>query len=245
MDRMEQAPKTSFIPKQTIGVVKTRERRSFNMVTFLAMVVFMGVLVLSVAVFFYKEYAAANLDVEKRKLADFKQKFDVTASDDIREIRLLEDRFLIAEDLLNEHLSLSRFFEALEERLQSNAQLMVLTYERRPSGEAAVVLEGRALTFNTVALQERGFAIEPSFVPGTTVFSDVDIASQGTEEDPQDYVTFSVSADLDRVELAYRGALVETEIATSTEQESSAEAATSTEAQAAGTTTPSAEVLQE
>ncbi len=233
---MEQAPKTSFIPKQTIGVPRSRERRSFNVVTFASTVIFLAVLVLSIGVFFYKEYVTTNLDTEKQKLADFKEKFDTGASDDMREIRLLEDRFIIAKNLLDRHISMTRVFAALEDRVQSEAQLTSFGYERRPSGEAQLTLDGRALSLNTVALQERGFAAEPSFVPDTIVFSGVDIAgAQGSEDaatSEGQQVVFNIVTDLDTTAVAYR-ADIQPE-----ENEESAEQATTTESESSATTSP-------
>lgn len=239
---MEQAPKTSFIPKQAVGIPQARERRSFNVVTFIAMVVFLAVLVLSIAVFFYKNYAETNLETEKSKLAEFKQHFASSASDDIREIRLLDDRLGIAEDMLNRHVSLTRLFAALEERVQTNAQLLSFSYERRPSGDAQISIDGRATTFNTVALQERGFLADPVFVLDTVAFTEVDVAVESGGEDDalkDDFVTFSVAADIDTSEIAYRGVTID---AASTTEDKEEETGTTTESSVetdeVGTTTP-------
>jgi len=209
---MEQTPKTSFIPKQAVGVAKTRERRSFNVFTVLAMVALLSVLTLSAGLFFYQEYTNRQLEAQKIGLADFKTRFDSSAADDMREIRLLEDRFILAKGLLDKHLAVTEVFFALEERMQANAQITSFAFERGESGIPRVTLTGQALSFNTVALQKRELLAESTFKDGSLILTDIDVAA--TEEGGEERVTFGVMADVAADRIRYQA-----EVAMSTTSE--------------------------
>lgn len=207
---MEQAPKTSFIPKQSIGVAKTRERRSFNIFTFLAMVIFLATLTLAIGVFFYHRYVEQNLEGQKKALADFKDRFALSAENDIREIQLLEDRFMLAKSLLDNHLALTSLFAAIEERTQENAQITTFSFDRRPSGGAAIALTGEAASFNTVALQQREYVAESAFQDGSVAIKGVTVSEGGEDASSEPPVVFSVDAELDTGEVAYKAPLATT-----------------------------------
>jgi hypothetical protein len=200
MERMEQTPKTSFIPKQSIGVARTRERRTFNVFSVLAIVALLSVLTLSAGLFFYQEYANRKLDAQKQGLADFKDRFDSSAADDIREIKLLEGRFELAKNLLDKHLSVSELFFALEDRIQQNAQIKSFAFDRMESGSAQVALAGEALSFNTLALQKRELNEESTFEDGSIIFSDINVE---TSEEGDERVTFGVTADVAIDQITY------------------------------------------
>lgn len=201
---MEQTPKTSFIPKQAVGVAnRTRERRTFNVFAVIAMIALLSVLTLSAGLFFYQEYTSRKLEAQKKGLADFKDRFDSSAVDDIREIKLLEDRFMLARDLLDKHLAVSELFYALEDRVQQNAYIKSFLFERLESGSADVTLEGQALSFNTLALQKRELNLESSFENGSIVFSDINV--EVPEEGGDERVSFSVLAGVDVDQIGYVG----------------------------------------
>lgn len=194
---MEQTPRTSFIPKQAPGAPARRQRRTFNVLSFVAMVIFLAVLALSVGVFFYHEYSATRLEERKAELAQLKSQF---SEEDISHIKDLERRLNAARTLLDGHISLSRIFDALEASTQSNAQLASFTYSRQPSGGAQVSLTGDATSFNTVALQEQRFLNEKAFTRGSVIFSDLSVSNNDTGRKT---VSFSVAADIDTKNVAF------------------------------------------
>ena len=196
---MEQAPRTSFIPKQAPGLAPRRERRTFNVLSFLAMVVFLASLVLAVFVFFYGKYVDEQLYARKTELAEVKQSF---SESDIASVRALERKLNAAQRLLDGHIALSSVFDALEAQTQSSAQLSSFDYALLSSGNAEVKLQGKAPTFNTVALQEQRFADERAFEQGSVIFSDLNIENTETGAST---VTFGVSARLNHDAVAYVG----------------------------------------
>lgn len=231
---MEQSPKTSFIPKQTIGVAKSRQRQSFNMFTVVAMIIFLAVLVLSVGVFFYERYAQSELAIQKERLAEFRNKFSSDAEENVEAIRMLERRFEVADHLLDRHVALSKVFDAIEDRTQSNTQFTTFEFTRGESGNAQVVLAGTAGSFNTVALQERQLSEESVFEPGSVMFSGFNTSEDGS-------VVFSAAARVDTAAVAYTADDgVETGPATTTPVSASSSVPVS-----ATTSTPAAPSLSE
>ncbi len=203
---MEQPPKTSFIPKQSLGVAQGRpaRRKSFNILTFFALVIFLAVLALSIGTFFYRQYSEAELEKQKVILEELRK--GLGAEGDIATIRKLEYRFQIAKTLLDQHLSISRVFDALEVRVQEFAQITSFDLARKESGNAELILTGLAKSFNTTALQERGFAAERTFKEGSVIFSGINLQTPEEGEDAdtaQSTVTFSVTADLDIEQVKY------------------------------------------
>lgn len=190
-------PKTSFIPKQSMGSspASARRHKTFNVLTFVATIFFLAVLILSVGAFFYKQYDDRKLQSSKEQLASMKKAFE--EGGDINSIRELDTRLNIAQYLLDHHIAASRVFDAIEASLQTNATISTFSMDRAESGTMRVALGGEALSFNTVALQEQSFANEKAFAPGTLLFTDVD-----TTED--DTVKFSVATDLDPASIKYQ-----------------------------------------
>jgi len=195
---MEQSPKTSFIPKQGSAGSAVRQRRSFNALTFFAMVTFLAVLILSAGIFFYERYTVQKLDEKKEELTTLRSSF---SESDIESIRTLERRLKNAKVLLDQHLSLTRVFDALEDRTQTQTALSKFAFMRLPSGKAQVTLAGTSASFNTLALQKRAYAGEKSFVQGSVLFSNLNVS--GGEEEEERVVTFEVSADVDATAVAY------------------------------------------
>lgn len=195
---MEQAPRTSFIPKQAPGAPTRRQHRTFNILAFFATIIFIASLLLSAFVYLYHAQRVSELEKQKAALADLKKTFSDT---DISRIKDMQRKLDAADLLLSQHLSLTTFLAALEARTQANAQITSLNFERLPSGSAEVELQGKTGTFNTVALQEREYASERSFREGTVDFHSLNISPSAVKG--KDTVTFTVSAALDTEVVGY------------------------------------------
>ena len=195
---MEQSPKTSFIPKEIAGSARMKQRRSINLLAFFATVIFIATLAFSVGVYFYKQYEDQRLDAKKTELELLRKSFEVTEIDNIRNF---ERRVNAAQLLLDQHISLSRVFDALQEKTQKKAQLINFEFSRLESGTAQVSLQGESVSFNTAALQKSVLAGESSFQKDSVLFSDINTTGQGDKKK----VTFKVSAFLNTKEVLYTG----------------------------------------
>ncbi len=194
---MEQAPKTSFIPKQGGGYAPQRQNRTFNVLTFFATIIFLASLALAIGVFFYERYTNQQLEGKKAEVASLRKSF---SEGDIESIKGLEKRLNAVQALLNQHIAPSKVFDALEAKTETNAQISSFKYDRLPSGKVQVKLEGKAATFNTVALQEQELTNEKTFEQGSVVFSDLNVAAA---DKGKVGVTFTVSGNLDKAAVAY------------------------------------------
>lgn len=188
---MGDTPNTSFIPKQSMGTVPKRaprRKRSFSILSFVALVVFLGALLLSVGVFFYEDLTRDELAAKKQELADLKNTF---SQSDIQNIQELDRRIEAAGALLAEHLSPSVVFDVLETTTQEELQYSTFSYKRNESGSAVVELSGEAARFNTVALQSQRFAGTDQLA--SAAFFGLDVLD-GTEEggSGETSITFTV-----------------------------------------------------
>lgn len=191
---MAESPKTSFIPKQTIGTVPGRvphRRRHFNVLGFVGIVVFLCGMILAVGVFLYKNFSEQALVSKKQELQDIKNSF---SQSDIETLRELDRRISVSRTLIDTHLSPSVVFDALELRTQRDVRFSDFSYERRESGSVEIVLEGTALRFNTVALQSQQLA--DAQVLARTIFSGLSVDEEGR-------VHFTATSEGDTDALAY------------------------------------------
>ena len=190
---MSDVPKTSFIPKQTLGNVPSRvqRRRHFNVFGFVGMVVFLCGMILAVGVYLYRDFSQKDLEARKQELQNLKNSF---SQSDIQALRELDRRIGVSRALMNKHLSPSVLFDALELRTQQEMQFTNFAYSQRESGSVELVLKGTALRFNTVALQSQQLADAETLA--STIFSGFSIDEAGT-------VSFTMTSEGDVQALAY------------------------------------------
>lgn len=206
---MAPVPQTSFVPRQQPGnpVVKAprRERRRLNLLSFFAIVIFFGSLILSVGVFILKQANAESLVVKQTELSNKRSLFK---REDIENVQLLDARIRTAEHLLDRHVSPSKLLAVLETTTQEEIQYVNFDFERRPSGNVGVKMEGVAPRFNTVARQAQRFSDEKLF--RRVIFANLDKPSTS-------HVSFSVDVDIARDAIAYEASLLVPEEATTTD----------------------------
>lgn len=189
---MEQAPRTSFIPKQGVGQsARVSVRRRGGFLGILSVLLIMGSLLFSAGIYFYASYIERQLGVAQQELADKRQIFEPGS---IEELRDLDMRIGTVTALLNNHVSPSVLLDTLERTTQRNIQFTDFAFERRPSGNVGVEMGGVALQFNTVALQAERFAATPMF--SDVVFGELDRTEEGA-------VTFQVNLEIAADALAY------------------------------------------
>lgn len=190
---MVDVPRTSFIPKQTLGAVPRRvpRQKHFNAFGFIGMVVFLCGMILAVGVFLYKDMSEKALVGRKQELQEIKSSF---SQSDIEALRELDRRINVSQALLDAHFSPSVVFDALELRTQKDVSFTGFSYERRESGSVELVLEGVALRFNTAALQSRQLATAHELA--RTIFSDISVDEDGR-------VHFTATSEGNGAALAY------------------------------------------
>lgn len=208
---MAETPRSSFIPKQTQSAVPSsvRKKKRFHVFGFISSVILIGSLVLAGGAFFYKDYAHTQLEAEKANLSAEKEKFNES---EIAEVRSFERRLMAVRFLLENHISPSKIFDALELSTMRNIQFTSFALDQRPSQDVTLAIQGGTEEFKTAALQALEFAKNPLLKDA--VFTDLGTSGatleeiesgQGTLLDSGYRVNFSVTGNITSGLLAFDG----------------------------------------
>ncbi|MDP2651085.1 MAG: hypothetical protein Q8O98_00670 [bacterium] len=186
---------SSFIPKgpaAAIGSeVKVSKLKEKTFLGFLATLIFVLTLVLSVGILgynYYLSYSIGNM-TERLEIAR------ATAEhESVNEILRLDARLNIVNDLLSQHAVLSPIFEFLESQTVTTVQFNSFDYSTTEDG-VALELTGEARGYAAVALQAEAFQESPHFK--NPVFSDLQLDETGN-------VVFAMSALVDPEIISYK-----------------------------------------
>ncbi len=204
---MVEVPRSSFIPKESMGMTPNRVRRgrTFHVFGFLGTALLVGSILGAGLVFFLKGAAVSSLETAKQELSAQKSLFD---DGRVEEVKEFDRRLEAAEVLLKNHSSPLRIFTALEGKTKKKIQFTSFTLERTSMSEVLVSLSGRTDAFKVLALQEMGFADDALLKD--IIFSEVatfDGAEEvGTEGSPVDRgITFTLTGSVDTELIRYDG----------------------------------------
>lgn len=199
---MAEAPRSSFIPKQTKTAVSSRvhKKKHFNTLSLVSTIVLIASLVFAGGTYFYRDYLQKELEEEKQALTDERGRF---SESDIASIRELDRQFAAAEYLLSNHLAPSKIFDALELTTKETVQFTSFSLARLSGQEVSLTVGGATEEFKSIALQALEFGDEPLLENMVfTQFSNNQETDAASEEDadvaapeaPQ--VTFNVEGDI-------------------------------------------------
>jgi hypothetical protein len=210
---MVEIPRSSFIPKESMGMTPDRVRRgrTFHVFGFVGSAILIGSLIGAGAVFLLK--GAAQRELERAQTALSAQK-NVFNSEHVAEVRDFDRKLKAAQVLLNNHISPLRVFNALENKTKKKVQFTSFTMKRTSPSEVLVTLTGKTEVFKTLALQELGFA-DDSLLKNV-VFSEVvttdstranggTIASATTTTDRGRGINFTLAGSVDTSLIVYTG----------------------------------------
>jgi hypothetical protein len=174
---MVDIPRSSFIPKETSGLTPDRIRRghTFHVFGFIGTAILVGSLLSAGLVFFLRSSANSDLEDAKRTLSEQK---DLFRPEHVSEVQEFDRRLKAAEVLIQNHVSPSRIFGALEEKTKQRIQFTAFALERTSANEVLVSLTGKTEEFKTLALQASDF--ENDDILRDVVFSEVS-TSEGDE----------------------------------------------------------------
>ena len=189
---MAQGIQTSFIPKR---VEERRARPPVSVGSILSaasLVVLVLCVASAVAVFFYKRFVEASLERKEARLVAERDSFDSAV---IEELIRLDERIVESNTLLATHIVPTRIFDALESITLQTVQFEGFDFSMNGEGVLEMVLQGRAASFNAVAVQVEAFERAAMFV--NPVFSNLAVSSEGD-------VTFTVHTELDMTALVFK-----------------------------------------
>lgn len=199
--------RSSFIPKETPGMVpgRVKRRRTFHVFGFLATALLIGSLVLAGLVILLKNNAQKNLDAAKLSLtnesAQFKDEY-------ITEVRNFDRKLKAAELLMNDHVSFLKVLAALERNTKSNVQLVDFDFTYDPGFQILATIGGVTREFTTLALQEQQF--DQDLVLSDVLFKDLTVSKETPEDGADqtlgvDELNFSFSGMLNVGDIQYDG----------------------------------------
>jgi len=194
---MEPQFRTSFVPKKPVETAgrRTVRRAPLSIFFILGLVVFLASVALSLGAFVYQQYLESSIS---RKAAELEQARAVFEPALIQELTRLDARLETSKNLLNQHTALTRLFAFLESKTLQNVQFRDFRYSALPDGKIALSMNGRAVSFSSVALQSDVFG-NSEFIQ-SPIFEDLNVDQLGG-------VVFNVSAFINPALLSYRAAV--------------------------------------
>lgn len=191
---MDSKIRSSFIPKKSIVTKSStlKKYRSFNILTFVATIVFIVSLAASGGVFIYERLIENSIDQKGIELESARQTIDIGL---INEFKALDKKLRTAEELLGRHTAVTLFFDFLESSTLQNVQYNEFNYEFNTDGVIVINMEGIAKSFNSLTLQSDIF--RDSNIILNPVFSNLNLDESGN-------VQFNITARIDPSFVLYR-----------------------------------------
>lgn len=177
---------TSFVPKQVM--VTRKSTIGFNPFLLVSYVIF-GVWVITAGlVFTYQWYLTRESSKKIEELKIEQTNIDQTSVNNFIRLR---DRFAVAKQTLDKHVTLSEYFNTMEGITIQNARFTKLKLTVQENRTAKVEMNGTARNFNALAAQSTAFASDKNIK--NAIFS-------GFVLDQKDgTVAFQINADIDPV----------------------------------------------
>jgi hypothetical protein len=183
---------TSFIPKKSLTAPRRQTKGSSIGIFFLfTLVIFIGAIALAIGVFLYQQFVLKSIEQKSASLERASAAFEPAI---IQEISRLDTRIKSAQDILDNHKSISAFFDLLEVSTLESVSFENLDYKTDEGGKTGISMQGRARNFSSVALQSDVFG-KNKFIQ-EPIFSDLNLDKKGD-------VVFSFSAFIDPRLISY------------------------------------------
>jgi hypothetical protein len=187
---------TSFIPKASLEVERTREAktRPVALVNIVAIILLALAVVASIGVFLFEQYTIQSIASKQQSLERSRAAFEPAT---IKELSRLDSRIDSGMTLLGTHPALSLLFNDLEARTLASVRFSDFKYEIAGPSRVVLTMKGQAASFNAVALQSDAFS--KSDIITEPIFSNVNINSSGS-------IDFDFSGIIDSSRMKYTGA---------------------------------------
>jgi hypothetical protein len=199
---MENPQGTSFIPQRpTRGKTAPRKVRKIYVLAYLSIVLFFGSLLAAAGVFFFNLSLDIQLEKQEKFMAQERQQFN---QGDIESVRDLEERITIAQERLDNHVSVLSIFEALEASAVQSISFVSFTYKRLGDGFPQVAFTGVSDQFNNILFQREVLASNP--ILAGSLFKEVSLTSlTGTNNTAtgQKVIAFELGKEIDTGLIGY------------------------------------------
>ena len=185
----------SFIPKQPVAVISRRDTGHISLLYVIASILFIITLGLVGGVFIAERSLNQDIVNLNQALIEAKSSFEIST---IEELKKVSARTSIANSLLDSHIALSPFFEALQLATYESVSFSALSLDSSGAGAVAANLTGKAESYNSIILQS-------DFFKGLSIFKSP--VFSGFSLDENGSVSFIFSATLDPNLVSYKNFL--------------------------------------
>lgn len=192
---------TSFVPQSAANTTRRRRVDFVSAFNFLALGIFLVTLGLAVGVFLYSGVLSAQLNSKNEDLANNRKKIDTTLAHSF--VRL-HDRLASGQQLLDNHVALSNFFDTLGTVLPTTVRFSALHVSAGEQGKITIDGSGVAKNFNALAFASAEFARTGSIKDA--IFSRLVVNKDNS-------VSFSLTASVDPKLVAFSATGLESEVA--------------------------------
>lgn len=151
---------SSFMPKADMDS-GSEEKKSFSIFSGLAVLLFILSMLSTGGLFAYKRMVRNDVDNLKLQLASAEQSIDRKTID---EIKAVDWKLKSITEVLNNHVTISKYFEMLQNSTVRDVRFDNLRYLANPGGDIEVVMGGRTKSFATIALQEDVLLRDPNSI---------------------------------------------------------------------------------
>ncbi len=170
---------TSFIPQRPTHKANiNRGVRKIYILTYVSYVLFFGSVLSAVGIFFYGTLLDSQLQAQKTKLINEKNRFSQA---DIASVRELDKKIDTAQERMDMHLSVPAIFDSLERTTVKSLSLKSFKYTRENNASPFVEVTGSADVFNSILFQRDVLASDSVFSGGT--FTEVALTTESNEEE--------------------------------------------------------------
>ncbi len=186
---------TSFIPQRpSKGKVNTRRVRKIYVLSYISYILFFGAVLAACGVFFLNLSLDAQLEKQKELLSAERDQFN---QGEIESIRELEKRINLAQERLDNHISVFSILEALEKSAVQSILYVQFDYKRLNDGAPVITFVGNTDRFDSVLFQREMLESNPVLADST--FSEVAMNSRELENPPftQKVVSFTFEKEVE------------------------------------------------
>lgn len=196
---MEGNFQTSFIPRKPLSPVQPGKLpRSVNFFSLATTIIFIITLALSAGVFGYKYYINNTITKNQAELDTLLTKFEPNL---VGVLSKLDIKIQSVATLLDQHLALTTFFQALSRATLKSVRFNTFKYVS-DGGKVGISMTGQAQSFSDIVLQSQEFAK----VENAKSFRDANFSGLGL--DKNGYVTFTFVSNLNPGAILFKNTLV-------------------------------------
>jgi hypothetical protein len=165
-----------------------------NLFMLLGVALLLASLLAAAAAFAGQKYLEGVATAKESRLKSVEQGINRESVEDFIRLR---NRLTAGKTLLDRHVELTRFFDALEAVTLQNVRFSSLSLSVAEDRTATISMEGSARSFNALAAESSAFAAEKRI--RRAIFSDISTERDGT-------VGFTLTADVDPALITSAGA---------------------------------------